>query len=111
MTAYPSTDAIISADQLRRRYIVALTLITLLTILSQAVVQYLISDQEYDSRVVNIAGRQRMLSQRITKTVLGGHRSMPSASYWAMGRSAAQVILFERGAHIDCDCYNRPYNS
>lgn len=29
--------------------------------------QCLISDQEHDSRVVNIAGRQRMLSQRITK--------------------------------------------
>jgi diguanylate cyclase (GGDEF)-like protein len=46
----------------------ALSLIALLTISSQAIVQYLIADQEYDSRVVNIAGRQRMLSQKITKT-------------------------------------------
>ena len=32
--------------------------------------QYLIADQSYDSRIINIAGRQRMLSQKITKTSL-----------------------------------------
>lgn len=57
-----------SVRQLARRYILALSLIAFLTIISQAVVQFLIADQEYDSRVVNIAGRQRMLSQKITKT-------------------------------------------
>ena len=73
----PDTDskqspsaASFSADQLRRRYIIALSLIALLTVVSQLVVQFLISDQEYDSRVINIAGRQRMLSQKITKTSL-----------------------------------------
>jgi PAS domain S-box-containing protein len=62
-----STTARLSAIQLRRRYIVALSLIALLTMLSQALMQILISDQAHDSRVVNIAGRQRMLSQKITK--------------------------------------------
>lgn len=59
--------ASLSAAQLRRRYIVALSLIAILTIVSQIVMQLLIADQEHDSRVVNIAGRQRMLSQKITK--------------------------------------------
>ena len=59
----------LSARQLHRRYIVALSLIALLTIASQIVVQYLIADQVHDSRVVNIAGRQRMLSQKISKTI------------------------------------------
>jgi len=58
----------LSASQLHRRYIVALSLIALLTIVSQLIVQFLIADQEHDSRIVNIAGRQRMLSQKITKT-------------------------------------------
>ena len=58
----------LSAQQLHRRYIVALSLIALLTIVSQVVVQFLIADQAHDSRIVNIAGRQRMLSQKITKT-------------------------------------------
>ena len=57
-----------TANQLRNRYIAALSVIALLTIFSQVVVQFLISDQEYDSRIINIAGRQRMLSQKITKT-------------------------------------------
>lgn len=57
----------LSATQLRRRYIAALLLIAILTVASQVVMQVLIADQEHDSRVVNIAGRQRMLSQKITK--------------------------------------------
>ena len=54
----PALNAALTADQLRRRYITALSLIALLTIASQIVMQYLISDQAYDSRVVNSAGRQ-----------------------------------------------------
>ena len=59
--------ASLSASQLRRRYVVALSLIAILIIASQVVMQFLIADQEHDSRVINIAGRQRMLSQKITK--------------------------------------------
>jgi PAS domain S-box-containing protein len=62
-----ASAARLSASQLRRRYVVALSLIALLTITSQAIIQVLISGQTHDSRVVNIAGRQRMLSQKITK--------------------------------------------
>jgi homoserine dehydrogenase len=43
----PALNAALTADQLRRRYITALSLIALLTIASQIVVQYLISDQAY----------------------------------------------------------------
>lgn len=57
----------LSPAQLHRRYIAALSLIALLTIVSQVVVQVLIADQKHDSRIINIAGRQRMLSQKITK--------------------------------------------
>ena len=56
---------------LRRRYILALSIIACLVILSQLSIQYSIGRNEGDSRIINIAGRQRMLSQRITKCVLG----------------------------------------
>lgn len=59
-----------TAQRMRARYIVALSLIALLTIVSQWVIQRSLADQEHDSRVVNIAGRQRMLSQKITKAGL-----------------------------------------
>jgi len=55
---------------LRKRYILALSIIAFLVLFTQITIQYTIKKQESDSRVVNIAGRQRMLSQRISKEVL-----------------------------------------
>ena len=57
----------LSVSKLRRRYIVALSLIALLIISSQGLMQFLLADQTHDSHIINIAGRQRMLSQKITK--------------------------------------------
>ena len=60
---------------IRNRYILAISLIALMLILSQIIVQYNISSGEDKASVINIAGRQRMLSQRISKTVLGLYSS------------------------------------
>ena len=46
-----------------------ITVITLI-LSSQAITQYFIYTQKYDANRINIAGRQRMLSQNITKTIL-----------------------------------------
>ncbi len=51
-------------------YVLALSGIALVIIISQALVQSYISKQEDDSRVINLAGRQRMLSQKISKLAL-----------------------------------------
>jgi diguanylate cyclase (GGDEF)-like protein/PAS domain S-box-containing protein len=56
---------------LQKRYIIALSIIALLVVSSQVMIQYTIAAQEDDSRVVNISGRQRMLSQRINKSAFG----------------------------------------
>ena len=63
-----SDTAQLSARQLRNRYIVAVGLISLLAVASQLFIQFMVSDQSYDSHVLNVAGRQRMLSQRLVKT-------------------------------------------
>lgn len=55
------------AQRLTRYYIAALTAVGLLSLSGQILVQYSFSKQLDDSRVINIAGRQRMLSQRLTK--------------------------------------------
>ena len=65
-------------QSLRRRYILALSIIALLVVFSQGLVQYALIDQDADSRIVNIAGRQRMLSQRITKCSLILQSNIPS---------------------------------
>jgi len=67
------------SQSLRRRYVLALSIIALLVIFSQVLIQYTLTDQEGDSRVVNVAGRQRMLSQRITKCALLIESSIPDA--------------------------------
>lgn len=57
-------------ERLGRFYILALSGIACIIILSQVLVQNFIGRQQHDSRVINVAGRQRMLSQQITKTAL-----------------------------------------
>ncbi|MEM9996138.1 MAG: histidine kinase dimerization/phospho-acceptor domain-containing protein [Bacteroidota bacterium] len=52
---------------LTRRYLVALALIALLAIAEQAVMQIELIQRAEDAHEVNLAGRQRMLSQRIAK--------------------------------------------
>lgn len=68
------------AGKLRSRYILALSLIAGLTIASQVAIQFVITDREGDSHIVNIAGRQRMLSQSIAK----------NAAFLATAQSAAE---------------------
>ena len=61
----PRTAAL--TQRLTILYMAALGMIALLTIIGQFVVQQAIIRLEGDSRIVNIAGRQRMLSQRLTR--------------------------------------------
>ncbi len=48
-------------------YLIALSIIALLSLFSHYLVQNIVQKQEATARVVNQAGRQRMLSQRITR--------------------------------------------
>jgi signal transduction histidine kinase len=50
------------------RYILALSAVAFLCIVGEILVLIALNNQMSDSRVVNLAGRQRMLSQKITKT-------------------------------------------
>lgn len=51
-------------------YIIALSIIALLSITSQIIIRNVLNKQEKDARVINISGRQRMLSQKISKLAL-----------------------------------------
>ncbi len=48
-------------------YILALSIIALLSLFSHYLVQNIVDEQEATARIVNLAGRQRMLSQQITR--------------------------------------------
>lgn len=68
----------VRAHRLTLRYCMALGTVALLALGGQVLVQELISRQRDDSSLINVAGRQRMLSQRITKAAL-------AAAYTASG--------------------------
>ena len=57
-------------DKLSRLYVIALSTIALSVIISQILVRKHLETQQSDSTVINIAGRQRMLSQKLTKEVV-----------------------------------------
>lgn len=55
---------------LKERYSIFIGSIIVIIIATQAVVQYDLGQQNEDARLINLAGRQRMLSQRISKLTL-----------------------------------------
>lgn len=55
---------------LKERYSIFIATIVIIILATQAVVQYDLDQQNEDARLINVAGRQRMLSQRISKLTL-----------------------------------------
>lgn len=57
-------------SKLKRLYILALSAIAISVLVSQVFIHRFLDDQENDSTLVNIAGRQRMLSQKLSKEAI-----------------------------------------
>jgi len=51
-------------------YLFALVTIAVTVLLSQLLIQYNLNSQLSDSKIINISGKQRMLSQKLTKEIL-----------------------------------------
>ena len=71
------SDAKLSLNRFGRLgtlYALAVSVIATVAIIGQVLIQIHLTDQLSDARVVNVAGKQRMLSQKITKTVLLLHK-------------------------------------
>ena len=70
MTGTPRSLDQDTFNRLRRLYLIALGAIAISLIASQILIRKYLNDQENDSQLVNVAGRQRMLSQKLNKEVL-----------------------------------------
>lgn len=70
-----------TSRKLTQLYISALTAVALLTITGQLLIQYSISNQLSDSHVVNLAGKQRYMSQQISKVALLIYKDIPHQHY------------------------------
>ncbi len=65
-------------QRLKVQYIFALVVVASLTIFGQIIIHSTLSSSLDDSHVINIAGRQRMLSQRLTKiSLILNEKSIP----------------------------------
>ena len=58
------------SQRLTRLYLVALTVVALLSLFGQVLIQKSLNESSDDAHVVNLAGRQRMLSQRLCKMAI-----------------------------------------
>ncbi|PWJ60613.1 histidine kinase/DNA gyrase B/HSP90-like ATPase [Dyadobacter jejuensis] len=72
------------AESLTRFYIVALFVIAFLTISGLFLIRKTISSLNHDGRIVNVAGRQRMLSQRLTKLAILRQDGRPTSDAMAL---------------------------
>jgi len=81
-------------------YIFALSAIALLTISSQVVIHNALLVQSDDSRIINISGRQRMLSQRITKEALILYTTTDATEYLQRQEKFAASVKLWRQSHF-----------
>jgi two-component system, NarL family, sensor histidine kinase DegS len=73
-------------------YILALSVIATVAIIGQLLIQKHLKNQLSDSRVVNVAGKQRMLSQKITKAVLLLHLNQTETDRTKIANELSQSV-------------------
>lgn len=80
-------------------YISALSAIALLSILAQFIIQSSLDRQSNDSRIINVAGRQRMLSQKLSKTALALQNNRDRDEYQKRLKELEEVIELWETSH------------
>ncbi len=86
--------------KIKRVYAVALAFIALSIISSSLLMQYVIKRNGGDSRVINLSGRQRMLSQRLTKCVLALERTGSPAERSRRSRELTESFASWKKVHL-----------
>ena len=88
-----------AARKLSKLYIAALAAIALLVISGELLMQQALDRQTNDSRVVNIAGRQRMLSQKLSKEAMLIHQAkIPSQRKAHLRKFSNTLELWQRAS-------------
>jgi signal transduction histidine kinase len=80
-------------QRLTRFYIIALSAVAILSLAGQMLIQNSLKESLNDAHVVNVAGRQRMLSQRLCKTIILLTNPMIQGNQNAVYQSDLRSIL------------------
>jgi len=94
-------------DKLRRLYIIALSLIALSIIISQIFVKNHLKSQQSDSTVINVAGRQRMLSQKLTKEIISLTQTVGANDRLALKNKIKQSVSLWHTSHVSLQNGNK----
>jgi nitrate/nitrite-specific signal transduction histidine kinase len=89
----------LAVQKLTRLYMSALLLLGLLLLSGQLVIQAALSDLQQDARVLNLAGRQRMLSQELLKCVLVLNHAPAGIARQPYATELRDVLLTWRQTH------------
>ncbi|NVK24798.1 MAG: response regulator [Gammaproteobacteria bacterium] len=89
------TELKISSKKIRRRYILALIVVAILVTISELTISRAINLQENDANVINKAGAQRMLSQKIAYFAHTYDISIPAQQRLIVDKFQSAVNTFE----------------
>ena len=92
-------DSVSEPQRLTRLYMLALGAVAILSLAGQAVFK-VAGEATGDSTVINVAGRQRMLSQRIAKTALEIQATEDELARQAATTDLAQDLALWRRCHL-----------
>ena len=95
-----SLDATNPGRQLRGRYILALSVVAGLTLISQLYVQSVIKTQRDDASVIDVAGRQRMLSQQLAKSAVLLRQKYNAEDIQAIRQNLANSLEIWQRSHL-----------
>ena len=84
---------------LSARYVVALLAVALFVVLGQVLIQLSLTRQEKDARIINVAGRQRMLSQKLAKSALAVLSPVPEHRGAEHAQTLAADLALWRRSH------------
>lgn len=85
--------------RVRKWYILALAAIAITVIVAQILIQQHLDSQLDDSRVINVAGRQRAYSQKLVKEVLQLNSLNPSENHRAVTENLKQTLQVWKVSH------------
>jgi|GEM_PF-878368 len=88
-----------TAHKLKRWHTLALGIIIFMFILSNGIIQFAMRSNEDNARVINLAGRQRMLNQRISKAILGLYYRTDEKDYILYHRELDTAVLQFKASH------------
>ena len=81
-------------------YVTALTSIAAMAVVGQILIQSMLAQQKHDAHVVNIAGRQRMLSQKLSKNALALESPSDPLGREARRKELSEVIKLWERSHL-----------